>query len=73
MGLLAPYNGLDVMRLAECGLRDRLMLVVIPWVLTSLRTEVESGKAEVLCLEEQVHAAEEESEAFQVPQNALMS
>lgn len=38
-GLLAPNNDLDVLRLAECGLFDRLSLMKLCRVLTNEQAE----------------------------------
>lgn len=50
--LLAPENGLDVLRLAECDLLDRLTLIELYQLLATERVEVESRISEFHRLEE---------------------
>lgn len=63
---LAPYSGLDVLRLAECCLRDTLMLMELHRMLTNERVGMEPGAAEVGRLKNRVHAAEEDSKSLRV-------
>lgn len=51
-GMAAPGKGLDVLRLADCSLRDYLTLIRLHRVLTSKRSGPESRIAEVLWLEQ---------------------
>lgn len=64
--LLAPDNGLDILRLADCSLRDCLTLIELLRVLTSKRAEVALCVYEVRQLKVQVWAAGKHSEALPV-------
>lgn len=63
VGRPSPHNGLDVMCLAKCGLRERLTLRELHLFSTNERCEAYSVMAEARRLEERVLAAEEDSEA----------
>lgn len=65
-GLPAPDNVLDALPLAESGLRDHLVLIMLPQVLTSEWAEAKSRMAKVCHLEESVCTAKEDSEALRV-------
>lgn len=58
VGFPAAYNGLNLLRFAECCLLGSLTLIELPRVLTSEQAEADSRIAEILRLEERMPAAE---------------
>lgn len=65
-GLPAPNNGFDVLHLAECGLRNRIMLKRRCRVSNDKPVGVESKAAEIRRLEERMRTDEEDSEVLRV-------
>lgn len=64
MGLPAPHTSLDVLHLAECSLRDCLMVMGLHRVLANEPVEVEFRMAEVRMFEGRGSSAEENLEAL---------
>lgn len=63
-GLSSPFNGLDVLPLAESGLRYNPTLMEPRQVLTYDQSDVESIIAEFCQLEKSMRVAEEDSEVL---------
>lgn len=63
---LVYYNVLDLLCLAECGLRDSLMLIALRWVSTNARGGAESRMAELCRLKERRRAADDDSKVHGV-------